>query len=241
MNELLRLCVNADFFIDANCALLYNLDFCSQVAYAVPSNPNLNSTALAQIYDTNAQKYYQNFKNSLSLIPCNTSSISMYSLAVSCADCEAAYKQWLCAVTIPRCYDYSSNYSFLQPRNTAQEFLNGSKLPDTDPLVHSPVTRASRNPLIDEQIKPGPYKEILPCHDLCNDLVRTCPAALGFQCPTGKYLNESYGYRASNGDITCSYLGAAYYLNGGFKLHVDLSLGVFLAGVWGVWLALALF
>lgn len=207
----------------------------------MPSNPDLDANALAQIYDSNAKNYYQNFKNSLSLIPCNTSSISMYSLAVGCADCEAAYKQWLCAVTIPRCYDFSSDYSFLQPRNAGQAFFNGTKLPADSPLVKSPVTNTSRNPVIDEKIKPGPYKEILPCHDLCNDLVRTCPAALGFQCPTGKLLNESYGYRASNGDITCSYLGAAYYLNSGrHMVDVNLSMSMFLAG-FGLWLASALF
>ncbi|KAH8702612.1 calcium channel subunit Mid1 [Talaromyces proteolyticus] len=226
---------------DSNCALLYNLDFCSQVAYAVPSNPSIDLTTLAHMYDSNAQSYYQNFTNSLSLIPCNTSSISMYSLAVGCPDCASAYKQWLCAVTIPRCYDYSSNFSFLQPRNAGQAFLNGTTLPADDPLVLSPVTNASRNPLIDSQIKPGPYKEILPCHDLCNDLVRTCPSALGFQCPTGQYLNDSYGYRASNGDITCSYLGAAYYLNSSpMKLAANFSFEIFL-GFCVLWLASSLF
>ncbi|KUL83419.1 hypothetical protein ZTR_10841 [Talaromyces verruculosus] len=220
---------------DDNCALLYNLDFCSEVAYAVPSNPNLTSTQLAQIYDQAAQSYYKNFDYSLSLVQCNTSSTSMYSLAVGCDDCVSAYKQWLCAVTIPRCYDWSATYSYLQPRNAGQAFLNGTTLPSDSPLVTSPVTNASRNPLIDTQIRPGPYKEILPCTDLCNDLVRTCPSALGFKCPTGKYLNDSYGYRASDGDITCSYLGAAYYLNGAFGFSAPgVGLGLVLAGLWMV-------
>lgn len=119
------------------------------------------------------------------------------------------------------------------PRNAGQAFLNGTSLPADNPFVVSPVTNASRNPLIDSQIQPGPYKEILPCTDLCNDMVRTCPSALQFRCPTGKLLNDSYGYRASNGDITCSYLGAAYYLNGALGLALPgVNLGLFLVGLW---------
>jgi calcium channel MID1 len=220
---------------DNNCQLLYNLDFCSEVAYAVPSNPDKNNTELAQIYDSNAQDYYQNFAYSLSLIQCNTSSVSLYSLAVSCTDCAAAYKQWLCSVFIPRCYDWSSNYSYLMPRAAAQPFLNGTSLPADDPLALSPITNRSRNPLIDTQIKPGPYKEILPCHDLCSDMVRTCPSDLGFKCPKGKWLNDSYGHRSANGDITCSYLGAAYYLNSAFRiLSPGIDLALVISALWMV-------
>ncbi|OKL62384.1 hypothetical protein UA08_02635 [Talaromyces atroroseus] len=220
---------------DNNCALLYNLDFCSEVAYAVPSNPDISNAALAQLYDSYAQSYYQSFDYSLSLIQCNTSSVNSYSLAVGCSDCASAYKQWLCAVSIPRCYDWSSNYSYLMPRDAGQPFLNGTRLPADDPLVLSPVTNQSRNPMIDSKINPGPYKEILPCYDLCSELVRTCPSALSFKCPTGKWLNDSYGHRAANGDITCSYLGAAYYLNDAFRLlSPGIDLALIISGLWMV-------
>ena len=203
---------------DDNCALLFNLSFCSEVAYAVPSNPSLNISELTQIYDTNASALYMNFSYSLQQIQCNTSAESSYSLAVSCNDCASAYKKWLCAVTIPRCYDFSSSLPFLQPRNAGQPFLNGTSITDNQ-LTMSPITNASRNPIIDNVIRPGPYKEILPCQDLCYDLARTCPAALAFRCPTGKWLNASYGVRNPNGDITCNYLGAAYYLNSAWSFH----------------------
>lgn len=53
---------------------------------------------------------------------------------------------------------------------------------------------SSRNPMIDIDIRPGPYKEMLPCEDICYDLVRSCPAALQFACPLeGHGLNYSYG------------------------------------------------
>lgn len=47
--------------------------------------------------------------------------------------------------------------------------------------------------MIDQIIKPGPWKEVLPCEDLCYQLVQSCPAALAFACPTGKGLECSYG------------------------------------------------
>lgn len=69
--------------------------------------------------------------------------------------------------------------------------------------------------MIDDQIRPGPYKEILPCQDICYSLVKRCPAALGFSCPQGARLSSAYGQRGSSSEITCSYPGAAYDLNAG--------------------------
>jgi calcium channel MID1 len=229
---------------------MYNLSFCSEVAYAVPTNPDLFSPAtglpeLAALYDSYAAQMYQYFNYSLQQIPCNTTSSAQYSLARNCDDCARAYKQWLCAVTIPRCEDYSSGAPFLQPRNLGQPFANGSTISSQfsvdQALLTSVATNSSRNPLIDDSIKPGPYKEVLPCEDLCYDLVQSCPAALGFSCPlSGAGLEDSYGSRSNNsGVITCSYLGAAYYLSGA-KRHLamrlcDILVLVLLVGVLHLW------
>ncbi|KIW38256.1 uncharacterized protein PV06_09237 [Exophiala oligosperma] len=208
-----------------NCALMYNLTFCSEVAYAVPSNPDKYPPStglpdLAALYDSYAAQMYQYFNYSLQQIPCNTSSSAQYSLARNCDDCARAYKQWLCAVTIPRCADYSNNDAWLMPRNLGQPFVNGSsistaQLNGNQQLLTSVATNSSRNAIIDETIRPGPYKEVLPCQDLCYDLVQSCPASLSFACPSkGEGLENSYGVRSNNsGIITCSYLGAAYYLS----------------------------
>ena len=68
--------------------------------------------------------------------------------------------------------------------------------------------------MIDEVIQPGPYKEVLPCEDLCYSLMQSCPASIQFGCPyPGRGLEVSYGKRSASG-LTCSYLGAVYYLNG---------------------------
>ena len=217
----------------SNCALMYNLSFCSEVAYAVPTNPDLFSPTtglpeLAALYDSHAAQMYQYFNYSLQQIPCNTTAAAQYSLARNCDDCARAYKQWLCAVTIPRCEDYNSTAYYLKPRNVAQPFVNGSTLQslpgmntqDQQTLLDSVATNSSRNSIIDQNIKPGPYKEVLPCEDLCYDLVQSCPAALGFSCPQKNMgLYDSYWSRSNDsGIITCSYLGAAYFLSGAERL-----------------------
>lgn len=171
-------------------------------------------SALAQLYDNYTSSMYQNFNYSLQQIPCDTASTAQYSLARNCTNCATDYKNWLCAVSIPRCDDFSSQEAYLQPRNVAANFINGSA-PDSNSNDANATLRerlyanSSRNPLIDEQIQPGPYKELLPCEDLCYSLVQSCPAKLGFACPLpGLGLEVSYGKRSDG--LTCSYLGAIH-------------------------------
>jgi calcium channel MID1 len=239
--------INFETKAENNCALMYNLTFCSEVAYAVPTNPDTFSPVtglpeLAALYDSHAAQMYQYFNYSLQQIPCNTTSSAQYSLARNCDDCARAYKEWLCAVTIPRCADFSSTAPFLKPRNLGQPFVNGSSISTStsnsqfgvdQALLNSVATNSSRNAIIDDKIKPGPYKEVLPCEDLCYDLVQSCPAALGFSCPLrGAGLEDSYGRRSNDsGVISCSYLGAAYYLSGAERL---------LQGSWWMTLLVAL-
>ena len=176
---------------DGNCALLFDLDFCSEVAYAVPSTPDIvsNHSHFKSIYDDYTLKYYHNFNYSLQQIPCSTTADAQYSLAKNCDDCAKAYKEWLCVVSIPRCEDFSSDAKHLHRRNMGQKFINGTMLPSSilehpyTPMSNAPTlegtvaysqtyissmaTNSSPNPIIDNQIAPGPYKEVLPCEDLC--------------------------------------------------------------------------
>lgn len=226
--------------LDGNCALIYNLPFCSQVAYAVPSNPSWsNVTALGLHYDEYVSSAYVNFQRSLQQIPCNTTASAQYSLAKTCADCDAAYREWLCAVSIPRCEDFSQTYSWLQPRAVNTSFINstyGQTVIADSPLTFSGENRtrnyfnSSRNLMIDKDIKPGPYKEVLPCKDLCYELVRSCPAALGFACPMeGHGLNYTYGDPPAKGsnNYTCNAPGIG--LNGTGALRVFLGMTVAMA------------
>lgn len=155
----------------------------------------------------------------------------MFSLAVNCDDCSSAYKEWLCSVTIPRCEDYSSSDSFLQPRNAGQDFFNGTSLDPEHPDRKFTPSNRSRSSLIDSEIRPGPYKEVLPCQDVCHNLVRSCPSKLQFSCPQGRLLNTSYGQRTENGYVTCNYMGAAYYLNTALRIHEGLRFVLYALGV----------
>ena len=224
--------------IDGNCRIIYDLPFCSEAAYAVPSNPTLSQFGdaknLTAFYDGLAELWWGNFSVSLQQIQCNASSDASYSLVRNCDDCAAAYKNWLCAVTIPRCMDYSSDLPYLAPRSESKLFWNGTagawaKHAYTTPLTDeeeeewqretgtdTPLEKAiSRNQEIDRSVMPGPYKEIKPCKDLCWKLMQDCPSSLGFACPQegSRGLEMSYGERDPSGDVTCSYLGAVYFLS----------------------------
>ena len=172
----------------------------------MPTNPQIwgNVTALGERYDKYASDAYIPFDKSLQQIPCDTTPSAQYSLARTCTDCARAYKRWLCAVTLPRCDDISSDNPRLMPRRVDD--------PDTTSLFFSekafnpnnksvPVSNSSRNPMIDSEIQPGPYKERLPCIDLCHQLVQSCPSALQFACPLeGFGLSYSYGKDPAHGN-----------------------------------------
>lgn len=229
-------------YLASNCQLIYNLTFCNETNYAVPSNPNNknfpNSSSLAKFYDDNAKNLFQNFTYSLEQIPCDTTSSAQYSLAVTCDNCTRAYKRWLCAVTIPRCADFSSPQPYLQPRNVAQKFTNGT-IPS---MVDGGSTfstenqsrkymNSSRNRLIDQVIEPGPYKEVLPCKELCYGLVQSCPASLGFVCPSERFgLQYSYGSIGTDrNNPQCNIPGASLGISGSWRLQISvvmLSIGI---------------
>lgn len=252
---------------DANCQVIYNLTFCSQVAFSVPANPDrFNATGLRTLYDDQARDLFKNFTYSLAQIPCNTTETAQYSLAAGCDNCTDAYKTWLCTVTIPKCEDFNlpfggmiagangSNSSFggddfqhnnpaessgddpslenpvvpgtsyLMPRNVAQRPLNASLVQPPNvkntTLLSWLATNSSRmNDTIAGKIQPGPYMEVLPCEDLCYDLVRMCPAKLQFSCPEpgSLLMRASYGRRglAKGGGHTCSSPGALYFKSEG--------------------------
>ena len=224
-----------------NCAILYNLSFCTNVAYAVPTNPKnqtlSNLTELGAIYDDYASNMYTNFSKSLAQIPCNTTASAQYSLARNCTDCDRAYKNWLCAVAIPRCQDFSSPDPFLLPRAIGQQFpLNGSiGTKDMNPIFGSKnmsvaYLSGSRNDIIDTAISPGPYKEVLPCKELCYDLIQSCPASLGFACPLkGHGLDLSYGHVQKGEAVTCNWPGRVWGENAAGRVSM---------GFWGWLLAL---
>lgn len=223
-----------------NCNIVLNLTFCDQVAYSVPSNPNFgNASILAKFYDDYAAEAYGFFKKALAQVACEAPVTQRYSLTRNCSDCEAAYKDWLCSVTIPRCEDFSNNASYLHPRAMSQPFPNGEMLDNATVSLYkekygdskslSTAFMHSRSSRIDEFVKPGPYKEVLPCDYLCYRLVQSCPSSMGFSCPLPgqKGFNSSYYIKnETNGEVVCNYPGSAHIFSGSSKDAVSVTLTV---------------
>ncbi|KAK3402970.1 stretch-activated Ca2+-permeable channel component-domain-containing protein [Sordaria brevicollis] len=223
-----------------NCNIVLNLTFCDQVAYSVPSNPNFgNASVLAKFYDDYAAEAYGFFKKALAQVACEAPVAQRYSLTRNCSDCEAAYKDWLCSVTIPRCEDFSNNASYLHPRAMSQPFPNGEMLDNTTLSLYkekygdgkslSTAFMQSRSSRIDEFVKPGPYKEVLPCDYLCYRLVQSCPSSMGFSCPLPgqKGFNSSYYIKnETNGEVVCNYPGSAHIFSAATKDVVSVALTV---------------
>ena len=223
--------------------MIYNLTFCTNVNYAVPGNASVSHTQLAQLYDNNTRALYTNFSYSMQQIPCDAPSDARYSLAVTCDNCTAAYKQWLCAVTMPRCVDSSSQRPYLQARNVGQDIINGISTPgvtgdgSSAANVSVAALSQSRNLWIDTSFRPGPYKELLPCGSLCHSLVQSCPSALGFACPyNGKGFNQSYGYASMDGDYpTCNIPGAIWGISGAQRCQPTASMMVLVSILAVIW------
>lgn len=188
------------------CQLVFNLDFCSDTAYAAPGNPSLfDSSELATFYDSNASSLFTNFSITLQLYACNTTQSAQFSLFANCSTCLQAYKNWLCAVTIPRCTDSTENQTYLYPR----------------------PTNTSRFPGINEIIQPEAYNEILPCADLCWAIEQNCPSVLGFQCPSKGSFAMQNGYGQDPTGKTCNAPQLQYLASLGSRV-VDI-------GMWSGW------
>lgn len=171
---------------DLACQILYNLEFCTNVAYAVPSSRGLTRTELAAKYDNQAKLVYGNFSKALQQISCDVNQEAIFSPVRTCNDCAISYKNWLCSVIIPRC-------SSIRQDEYRKRHLN-----------------ELRSDFINTEIQPWlPYYEVLPCIENCERLVRDCPAKFGFKCPRHGNLNqESYAiYNASLGYPVCNWVG----------------------------------
>lgn len=176
---------------DDSCSLIFGLNFCSDVAYSVPSSSvmNNNKTELARRFDEYAFGFYSNFSKALQLVACDTELDARYSPIKTCADCAASYIDWVCAVSIPRCSTEESPY-----------YLHREK-------------ESNRNPFLDDVIKPvQDYYEILPCIDLCLAIARDCPSEFQFSCPDPSSSNElllhSYNFFSFTTELTtCNFIG----------------------------------
>lgn len=170
------------------CSLIYDLEFCDQVAYAVPASSlknYLDLQALKQLYDDRARSLFTNFSKSLQQVVCNTTKDALFSPLGSCEACSMLYKNWLCSVTIPRCSTRELDGYLFRSKNE------------------------SRNAFIDENVEPPlDYYEVLPCLNVCHIMVRDCPAEFGFACPSNNAtIIKSYFWDIYDEYATCNFVG----------------------------------
>ncbi|ODV81446.1 uncharacterized protein CANTADRAFT_19081 [Suhomyces tanzawaensis NRRL Y-17324] len=167
------------------CELIYDLEFCDRVAYSVPTNKDGSKDSVKQLYDDQAKNLFTNFSKALQQIACNTTADAVFSPVRTCEDCADSYKDWLCAVTIPRC----------STRN-----VTGYKYRETND---------SRNDFILNTIEPNlPYYEVLPCLNVCQAIVADCPADFQFSCPKKNVsIEKSYYFDLGGRYPTCNYVG----------------------------------
>lgn len=186
---------------DNACELIYDLEFCDQVAYSVPvSSAFLDPTnesfyhdkgLLGAMYDNHTEELYQNFAKAIQVVNCDDELDARYSPIRTCEDCISSYKRWLCAVSIPRCSTRNvTGYKYREVGDNRNSFIDNVVVP------------------------PEPYFEVLPCVETCHAIVSDCPSDFGFVCPTNNEtiaLSYFWDERNDEGFPTCNHLDSSSF------------------------------
>ncbi|KAH8993747.1 stretch-activated Ca2+-permeable channel component-domain-containing protein [Lactarius akahatsu] len=171
-----------------SCQLVHALPYCPTTAYAVPlpapparalayDSSNLPTSLTAPLFG-----YLTNFTTSLLTTACGRDA---YSPLQSCADCQAAYRRWLCSISLPRCGEFPQTPS--DPQQQQQQTL---AVP-APALVPQMSGMTPRNAALGNASN---YTALLPCIETCNAVDRACPVFLGFRCPLPQFTAyASYG------------------------------------------------
>ena len=190
-----------------SCQLVHALPYCPTTAYSMPlpeppSNaPAYDASNLPDNLTTPLLSYLTNFTTSLLTIPCGR---DLYSPLQTCADCQLAYRRWLCAVSFPRCGEVplldginnNNNTSSGPPPQQQQQHQQDAvavPLPPPPPALQpQPSGTQWRNPALGNAT--ADYSVLLPCVETCQAADRACPISLGFRCPRSETTaGSSYG------------------------------------------------
>ncbi|GJN93758.1 hypothetical protein Rhopal_006815-T1 [Rhodotorula paludigena] len=192
-----------------SCRLVYGIEACPAVAYSVPSPRSLDTADLVSYFNESISASLTNFTRTLTTFPCDSVEMGQYSVVSTCSDCSAAYRDWLCATTIPRCTDAPGdtrlNLSVLagpddlaawsipsdfdttlvrnDPLASRTPLFGAANLSSTFPSLFNASFPASGANALDES--PFPYSEVPPCLDVCNLVEARCPPFLEWVCPRG--------------------------------------------------------
>ncbi|KAJ7220131.1 stretch-activated Ca2+-permeable channel component-domain-containing protein [Mycena pura] len=156
------------------CPLVSRLPYCPSIAYAMPlpsppnSQPSYDGTTFPASIAAPLLSSLTNFTTTLTTFACGR---DQYSPLVTCADCQRAYRTWLCTVSLARCADATT-----APPGAAV-------LPSLPPNARNAAFPAG-----------AAAAQLLPCLETCTATDRACPNFLGFRCPLPRFnAAQSYG------------------------------------------------
>lgn len=193
-----------------SCSLVHSLPYCPGASWSIPLAPppapkTAHDASTLPTNLTNAiLSYMTNFTTSLLTHPCGR---DYYSPLVTCADCQEAYRKWLCTVSLPRCGEArpddptASGSSRRKRQQSTLSSLAGSfKIFGSDDSSQVPISALSPQPSTVPPRNPNMppfssnYNQLLPCLETCTAVDRACPIKLGFKCPVKKFTaSQSYG------------------------------------------------
>ena len=160
---------------------MHSLPYCPSIAYAIPlpppQFPNIAHTAntLPSTVASPLLEVLSNFTTSLVTFACGRDE---YSPLVSCADCQEAYRKWLCTIWFTRCSEAVNAPTDVQKPMSALAPQAPSATPRS--LGLQPFTAG--------------YTALLPCIETCTAADRACPNFIGFKCPIPRFnAASSYG------------------------------------------------
>lgn len=148
------------------------------------SAPAYNASNLPDTLSTPLLAYLSNFTTSLLTVACGR---DHYSPLQTCADCQEAYRHWICAASLPRCGEFPSTS---QPRQLLQH-QRQQQQPLQPALLPQPSGTAPRNAALGNSTG---YTALLPCIETCHAADRACPIFLGFRCPSGDTTTARASY-----------------------------------------------
>jgi len=151
--------------------------------------------------------YLTNFTTSLLTAACGR---DLYSPLQTCADCQLAYRRWLCAVSLPRCGEFplldndgnnnngnaNDNDNDTPKERRQQQQQQGSLAVRPSPPPPALQIQSSGAPWRNLALgnATADYTVLLPCVETCQAADRACPVFLGFRCPRVETTaGSSYG------------------------------------------------
>ncbi|BGP27451.1 calcium channel subunit Mid1 [Rhodotorula toruloides] len=214
-----------------SCRLVYGIDVCPSVAYSVPAPASIDTPSLISFFNSSISASLANFTRTMTTFPCGLND-GQYSVVSTCDDCITAYRDYLCAMTMPRCTDAPSNVTLNDTTTTVgaslpsydipSRYTNSlirtdpfasrtplfgpSNLSSTFPTLFNSTFRPTRQNLLSES--PFPYTETPPCLDICYLVEARCPPFLKWWCPKDSGGTPSGGTGSAAYGVTVDVPGA---------------------------------